>query len=124
MRFDVVLPLYRPAPGWDDHIAEAVGKLRLRCAEKGGELHVSITNDGFPLTAYPEAALKKIEDAAAGNFSFLPYEENRGKGYSIRYLCARIPGEYLVYTDGDFPFGWVLWRIRIAGRCRKGDRGR
>ena len=106
MKLDVVLPLYHPHDGWDRHILEAVRGLRSHFAGQDAELHFYITHDGSPLTCYPEEKLRAISDAAGGNFHFLPYEKNHGKGYSLRYMISRTDGDFIVYTDGDFPFGW------------------
>ncbi|MBR2364433.1 MAG: hypothetical protein IKA79_04470 [Lentisphaeria bacterium] len=107
MKCDVVLPLYRPGRGWAEEITNAVTGLNRYFEDKDFELSFYITNDGAPLSCYPEEALEKIWEAARGRMYFLPYEKNQGKGYSLRYLCSAASGELLVYTDGDFPFGWI-----------------
>ena len=106
MKLAVLLPLHRPGPEWDSHIADAVRGLRERFPEEKYDLHFYLTTDGAPLELYPPECLEKLEAAACGNFHFLPYEVNRGKGYALRHLCAMSDAEYTVYTDGDFPFGW------------------
>lgn len=106
-RFDVVLPLYRPGEGWEKHIAGAITGLKTYFAGKDCELVFYATNDGAPSECYPEEKLACIRDAAGGNFHFIPYEVNQGKGYSLRFLISRCEGDYIVYTDGDFPFGYL-----------------
>ena len=106
MKLTVLLPLHRPGPEWDSHIADAIRGLRERFPEEKYDLHFFLTNDGAPLELYPRECLEKLEVAARGRFHFLPYEVNRGKGYSLRHLCTLSDSEYTVYTDGDFPFGW------------------
>ena len=104
MKFDVILPLYRPAAGWEKTVCKEITAVRQALSGKG-EVHLYITNDGAPLEYYQQEALDKVRDAAGGNFHFLPYEPNRGKGYSLRHLVKAADGDYMVYTDGDFPFG-------------------
>ena len=106
MKLAVLLPLHRPGPEWDSHIADAIRELRERFPEEKYDLHFFLTNDGAPLELYPPQCLKRLDAAAGGKFHFLPYEINRGKGYSLRHLCTLSDAEYTVYTDGDFPFGW------------------
>ena len=106
MKLAVLLPLHRPGPEWDSHIADAVGGLRARFPEEKYDLHFFLTNDGAPLELYPPECLEKLNAVSSGKFHFLPYEVNRGKGYSLRHLCTLSDAEYTVYTDGDFPFGW------------------
>lgn len=105
MKLAVLLPLHRPGPEWDSHIADAIRGLRERFPEEKYDLHFYLTNDGAPLELYPRECLEELDAAACGKFHFLPYEINRGKGYSLRHLCALSDAEYTVYTDGDFPFG-------------------
>lgn len=106
MKLAVLLPLHRPGPEWDSHIADATRGLRERFPEETYDLHFYLTNDGAPLELYPPECLEKLNAAAGGKFHFLPYEVNRGKGYSLRHLCTLSDAEYTVYTDGDFPFSW------------------
>lgn len=128
MRFDVVLPLHRPHDGWEVHILEAITGLLGHFQGQDVDLHFSVTNDGTPLQYFPEEKLKMLSDAADGNFHFLPYPDNHGKGYSLRYMIARTDGDLIVYTDGDFPFGWkpvaeAFERLRNGANVVMGKRG-
>ena len=105
MKLDLILPLYKPSGNWAELIADAVKNLRSRLSSYG-ELHLYITNDGAAENFYPPHLLSQINDAADGNLHFLPYANNRGKGYSLRHLLNFADGDFQVYTDGDFPFGW------------------
>lgn len=104
MKFDILLPLYRPRGNWDEPICEAITAIRAALNGKG-EVHLYITNDGAAPEYYPQEMLDRINDAAGNNLHFLPYEKNRGKGYSLRHLVNHADGDFIVYTDGDFPFG-------------------
>ncbi len=104
MKLDVILPLYKTRPGWDTQIADAMINLNKNIGQYG-ELHLYLCNDGAPAKYYPEESLELISNSVEGRFHCLTYERNRGKGYSLRYLISRADGDYMVYTDGDFPFG-------------------
>ena len=113
MKLDILLPLYKPQGDWENNIINAVTNLKKALAPEG-EIHLYITNDGAPDSFYPAESLQRISDAADGKFSFLKYEKNRGKGYSLRHLVSHADGDYMVYTDGDFPFGW-----EVVAQCFK-----
>lgn len=114
MKFDILLPLYKPHAGWEKNIIDAIRNLQNEIGSMG-EIHLCITNDGAPDEFYAPEALQQISDAVNGNFRFLKYEKNRGKGYSLRHLVKHATGDYIVYTDGDFPFGWEA----VAGCFRE-----
>ena len=103
-KIDIILPLYRPKPGWDEHVRENIRELRASFEGKAA-LRFLIVDDGSGPGAFDPAALDRVK-ADAGDFEFLAYEPNRGKGYAVRYAAARAQADFVVYTDGDFPFGW------------------
>ena len=101
---EVILPLYRPKDGWAAHVLEGIGGLR-RFFENRANVSFTIVNDGSDLSFFPEDILVKLR-AEAGKFQFYTYSPNRGKGYSLRYAVSRSKADLILYTDGDFPFGW------------------
>lgn len=101
---EVILPLYRPKSGWNAHVLEGVEGLR-RFFDGRAEVQFTIVNDGSDLSYFPEGLLAEI-GKQAGNFRFYTYTPNRGKGYSLRYAVSRSKADLILYTDGDFPFGW------------------
>ena len=105
MKLDILLPLHKPRAGWETIIVDAIGNLQKDIGAMG-EIHLYITNDGAPDEYYSKEALEQVSQAVNGNFYFLKYEKNRGKGYCLRHLVKHATGDYIVYTDGDFPFGW------------------
>ncbi len=117
---DLILPFYRPHPGWADTVASAVAGLRSALERSGCRLHVFIVNDGSPLSGFTAADLDKVRAAASGAFTFTGYGTNRGKGYAVRYAVAAAGGDYQVYTDGDFPFGWECV-AETVDKLRGGD---
>ena len=105
-KFDIVLTLYHPPEGWEIPILNAIRNIRQHLGNSNCELHLYLTNDGYPVEYYSKDALDRINQALDGNLHFLPYEQNQGKGYSLRHMIRQTQGDYVVYTDGDFPFGW------------------
>lgn len=116
-KIDIILPLYHPKHGWDEHVRENIRELRAFFGEKAS-LRFVIVDDGSGQGAFDPAALDRVK-AEAGNFQFLTYEPNRGKGYAVRYAATRSEADYIVYTDGDFPFGWS----GVADAWRKLEEG-
>lgn len=105
-RLDITLPLYHPHDNWAQCIADAIRELKVFLSDKNCELHLYITNDGYPVEFYKKESLELINQAAGGNFHFLHYEKNGGKGFCLRHMISRTEGDFVIYTDGDFPFGW------------------
>lgn len=105
MKLDILLPLYAPRGNWDENIAEAIKNIKRELGDSV-EITLYLTNDGAAEEYYAPEALQKVSDAAGGRFHFLKYFPNRGKGFSLRHLVSHASGDYIIYTDGDFPFGW------------------
>lgn len=103
-KIDIILPLYHPKPGWDEHVRENIRELRTFFGAKAA-LRFMIVDDGSGQGAFAPEALERVK-SEAGDFQFLTYEPNRGKGYAVRYAVSRSDADFIVYTDGDFPFGW------------------
>ena len=105
MKLDILLPLYAPKGDWANTIADAIHHLQ---SELGNSVEITlfITNDGASEEYYPAKSLQKISDCVNGRFHFVKYFPNRGKGYSIRNMAKLSTGDFIIYTDGDFPFGW------------------
>ena len=102
---DVILPIYRPKPGWEEHVRDGLAALTGHFGKIGVPVRFYLVNDGSEAAFFPETVLEEFQKVAPG-FHFLSYEQNHGKGYSLRYGVARARQAYQVYTDGDFPFGW------------------
>lgn len=113
-KISLVLPLYKPHEGWTEHVCTALTPIYSFMRENRICFQVVIANDGSPMSYYPDNALTKIK-ALCDEFLFSTYEKNHGKGYSLRHAVAMADGEYILYTDGDFPFGWEC----IVAACKK-----
>jgi len=105
MKTDLILPFYKPHEGWLDHLLESVAQLRQTLNARGSTLRVILANDGSPKSYYPDEVLDAIR-AVSDEFIFSTYDVNHGKGYCLRHAVAQADGDFQIYTDGDFPFGW------------------
>lgn len=111
---DVILPFYKPHEGWCEHLCDSLAHLRPWLHERGSSLRVILANDGSPLEFYPQEKLDAIR-RECDEFEFVTYDVNRGKGFCLRTAVARADGDFQVYTDGDFPFGWKC----VADACER-----
>jgi len=99
---DLLLPVYHPHPGWEDAIAGALQPLEDYFLARAIPLRVLLVSDGSPELA---AAAAGLGERLRCDFRFIGYEQNRGKGYCLRYGVAQTSGAIQIYTDYDFPFG-------------------
>ena len=105
-KIDILLPTYKPPTGWDAKISDAIRNLRQHFSGQEVEISLYLVNDGSDISYFSEDALNRIREAADGRLHFLTYSPNHGKGYALRHGVSHSSGDYLVYTDTDFPFGW------------------
>ena len=106
MKTDLILPFYKPHEGWLEHVLSSLKPLKQELNKRGSTLRVILANDGSPASCYPQEAQDAIR-AAADEFVFSTYDVNHGKGYCLRHAIEKADGDVQVYTDGDFPFGWL-----------------
>ncbi len=101
-KLNVIIPLYNPHAGWEDHFIEHL--LELRNELKETEFSVILVNDGSTIQ------LPEIEGIMErfGYLNYYSYPVNKGKGYAIRYGINISDADYYVYTDIDFPFGYQI----------------
>jgi glycosyltransferase involved in cell wall biosynthesis len=98
-RLNIVIPLYNPHDGWEDHFIDSVEALKVMFTDL--DLRIILVNDGST------NQLGKIE-TITNRFDCLQYHSypvNRGKGHAIRYGINSSEADFYVYTDIDFPFG-------------------
>ena len=62
-KFDIVLPLYHPPEGWEIPILNAIRNIRQHLGNSNCELHLYLTNDGYPVEYYSKDALDRINQA-------------------------------------------------------------
>lgn len=90
----IVLPCYNPLPDWVDIIHRHAALAQQRYSN----IELIVVNDGSKAS---------INDQAVENIPcvrLIKYEPNRGKGYALRQGVQAATGEYVIYTDIDFPY--------------------
>ena len=100
VKLDIVLPCYNPIEGWATNILNSVTQIQELLPET--ELFIYLVNDGS--TKVISAEKIQFLQEKLTNFTYLPYSENRGKGYALRFGVAETKNEYCIYTDIDFPY--------------------
>ena len=103
--FDLILPVYRPKPGWELNSAKHLAAIQQTCREADIPLTVYLVNDGSEEKEYFSPAVLDTFRAAVDRFRFLSYMPTGGKGYALRYGVSHSGGDIQIYTDCDFPFG-------------------
>ncbi|WP_460620458.1 glycosyltransferase family 2 protein [Hymenobacter tenuis] len=97
---DLVLPCYNPPAGWAANLVTCMRGLQQRVPE--ADFTVYVVNDGS--SQPPTAADITLLRAALPQFHYLSYEQNRGKGYALRYGVQQAANPYCFFTDIDFPY--------------------
>lgn len=100
IHLSVVLPCYKPKPGW--HLAVADQYQQLKSSLPGTAIEFIVVNDGSPdnLTVAAKRWLRR----RCSNITLITYDTNQGKGFAVRrgVQAARAPN--VIYTDIDFPY--------------------
>lgn len=97
-QLSVVLPCYHPAADWQAHIIAGYQEI---AATIGLHPELIIVDDGNETPISEKASEIK---ARIPGVSFIRYTPNRGKGYALRQGVAAATGEWIIYTDVDFPY--------------------
>lgn len=107
----IVLPLYKPTGNW---IPQFIKDIKEVNAELSGErLQYIVVHDG-PAAEDVNAAFKLLKKEF-GNFQFLQYEENRGKGYALRHGVKAALSPHVLLIDFDFPYQIENIRTLLQG---------
>lgn len=97
---DIILPAYNPLPGWEETV---IGRFQsLEKALPAFKITLFIVNDGSRTIDEPSSiiALRK----AIPDIQWISYKDNKGKGYALREGVQASTGEYIIYTDIDWPY--------------------
>lgn len=97
---DIILPAYNPLPGWEDNV---IGRFQsLEKALPAIKITLFIVNDGSHTLDEPSslALLRK----AIPDIQWISYNDNQGKGYALREGVKKSTGDYILYTDIDWPY--------------------
>lgn len=101
-KLNIIIPLYNPVDGWENHFFDSM--LELEKDLKGINFTVILVNDG---SSRPVNHVKEIMNRFS-NLLYYSYPLNMGKGYAIRYGIVRSEADFYIYTDIDFPFGYQI----------------
>jgi glycosyltransferase involved in cell wall biosynthesis len=97
---DIILPAYNPLPGWEETV---IGRFQsLEKALPTFKITLFIVNDGsrtLDVTTSTMILRKAIPD-----IQWISYKVNQGKGYALREGVKKSTGDYILYTDIDWPY--------------------
>ena len=97
---DIILPAYNPLPGWEGNV---IGRFQsLVKALPGLKITLFIVNDGS--TTVDETASLAVLQNTIPDIQWISYEINKGKGYALREGVKKSCGDYILYTDIDWPY--------------------
>jgi glycosyltransferase involved in cell wall biosynthesis len=97
----IIVPFYNPHNDWFDNICDSLSGLDSIFCDV--EYSLVLVNDGSSL--FDESTIEKLQ-TRSDKIIYYSYQENRGKGYAIRYGLSKTQADFYVYTDIDFPFGY------------------
>jgi len=99
MILSLVLPCYNPAPGWEQIVYSNFYSFSTRLGEPV-ELIIVLDGNGNNITEDQLSFLaKQIKP-----LTIIRYADNHGKGYAIRQGVSKSSGDFIIYTDIDFPY--------------------
>lgn len=96
-QLSVVLPCFNPTGTWQTFIIDFWQ--RLQQYHSNSEL-IIVRDGGHTIS---EADIHLLTENIP-HFTWISYEQNRGKGYAIREGIKAAQGDYIIYTDIDFPY--------------------
>ncbi len=97
---DIVLPCYNPGTDWAQHIIAAFHDLQNKLPET--KINITLVNDGSSKGIITEDIIRLKNEI--GNFNYINYSENRGKGFALRKGIESSTADLCIYTDVDFPY--------------------
>jgi glycosyltransferase involved in cell wall biosynthesis len=97
---EIVIPCYNPEANWDLIVIRTFTYL---CNNlKNVYFKLTLVNDGSTSTV--QDGVENLKNTIGGQFSYLNYETNMGKGYAIRYGVNHTSADHVIYTDIDCPY--------------------
>jgi len=95
----IVLPCYNPETNWHQNLLQ---QFEAVCKQlQDFEIDLILVNDGSKTQINTEVEYVK---QIIPNFTYIHKKVNQGKGAAIRSGVKAAKGEYIVYTDIDFPY--------------------
>ncbi len=98
----IVLPCYNPLPNWHINVAANIKGLQQKLPTDVA-IELIVVNDGSTNNNFNEEAILYIKQHVP-NGCALNFTKNRGKGAALRSGIAESKGDYIIYTDIDFPY--------------------
>lgn len=96
--FSIILPCYNPIEGWHEIIEKNI-ETNFASLEN---FELIIVNDGSFRNFRKEETKKTFSKYPF--VKILSYNENKGKGGALRHGVNAAKGEFIIYTDIDFPY--------------------
>lgn len=98
-KLSIVLPCYNPDKNWVANILIRYNEIAQHL--KNYEINIIIVNDGSSQNI--DGGFSEIEKNLP-NCQIISYPANKGKGFAIRKGVEAAFGDYIIYTDIDFPY--------------------
>lgn len=95
----IVLPCYNPDKKWTANILTRYNEIAPLL--KNYSVDIIIVNDGS--SSNLEVDLNRLSQQLP-NCKIISYTQNKGKGFAIRKGIEQANGDYIIYTDIDFPY--------------------
>jgi glycosyltransferase involved in cell wall biosynthesis len=96
----IILPCYNPPKEWELNVLQSFKLIESKLDST--EIEIIIVNDGTPNMSFQKEEHFLKENIP--NFNFIHNHTNMGKGHAIRTGINISLGEYIIYTDIDFPY--------------------
>src|ERR1700738_1914890 len=98
MTFDLILPVYNPAPSWEKRFIINMRKLIDDHLEgDASRINIIIVNDGSTRNFSDESIGTLLESELP--LQVICYKENRGKGFALREGVKYSHAPFCIYTD-------------------------
>lgn len=109
MQLDIIIPVYNPLPNWSSDVVRQY-KILLSHLPENINPHLIMVNDGSPNDLESEARF--VLENISGS-TWISNKENRGKGFALRTGVEKSTGEFIMYTDYDFPYTYDSMRLMV-----------
>ena len=100
MVLDVIIPIYNPLSDWAEEVVRQYDILIKRLPSHY-VTQLIMVNDGSERDLSKGAEFIQSHHNTA---KWISYSENHGKGYALRQAVKESSGDYIMYTDYDFPY--------------------
>ena len=97
---DVILPVFDPPEGWEQTVIQRFHSLQ--AAMKDFSFQLLIVNDGS--TKLDEIKSRAIIEQNIRDGAWISYPNNVGKGHALRCGVRESSGDFILYTDVDWPY--------------------